>query len=227
MPTDISPRKIVQTIIQWALSIQALNVAVVYTLFGNRFLRENFPFGYFFFLPPTFHYLLPLVLFVNSTVPGFRDASRLQLAILKVYQGIFQGSGLQTRLLWWSILNDLLHLPRRNPSHANEAILAQVLKEAVKPLIIYCTGRYFLVTKRGKIGIGPRNIEPGDSVCSLFGCSVPFILRPGTEIGTYRLLGETYVDGIMDEELFQQAENGDGITPAHDWVRLQNSLWCK
>jgi hypothetical protein len=73
MPTDISPRKMVQTIIQWALPIQALNVAFVYTFFGNIFLRENFPFGgYFFFLPPTFHYLLSLLLCGASTVPGFR-----------------------------------------------------------------------------------------------------------------------------------------------------------
>jgi hypothetical protein len=221
IPTGISPRKVVQAIIQWKLPCHALSVVVVYMI--HHFLRENYPFPPFFASPPDFggNCLYPFFC-IRQTFPGFREASRLQLAIRKVYRGIFRGSDLRTSLVWWSILDDLLHFPRRNSSHANEAVLAQVSKEAVKSLIIYCTGRYFFVTKRGKIGIGPRNMELGDSVCSLFGCSVPFIIRPATEIGRYRLLGDAYVHGIMDGELFEKVENGDSFRPVVDRIRPQN-----
>lgn len=56
--------------------------------------------------------------------------------------------------------------------------------------------RKFFTTKKGTIGLGPRSMRPGDLVCILSGCRVPFILR--AEGPNFRLVGESYVHGLME-----------------------------
>ena len=58
--------------------------------------------------------------------------------------------------------------------------------------------RKFFRTKKGFIGLGPRSMRQGDLVCILYGGRVPFILRK--EGNHYRLVGESYVHGIMEGE---------------------------
>ena len=63
--------------------------------------------------------------------------------------------------------------------------------------------RKFFTTHNGLIGLGPRSIKPGDSVCILSGGLVPFILR---EDGSgYRLVGESYVHGLMEGEAVRES----------------------
>jgi hypothetical protein len=59
---------------------------------------------------------------------------------------------------------------------------------------------------KGHLGVGPEAAESGDIICIFYGATVPYILRPETS-GRYRLLGEAYVDGIMDGELMGTAHN--------------------
>ncbi|KAI0442937.1 heterokaryon incompatibility protein-domain-containing protein [Xylaria telfairii] len=59
----------------------------------------------------------------------------------------------------------------------------------------------FCVTEHGRFGHVALNTQPGDRVCVLLGGEVPFIVRP-TGRGTYTLVGECYIDGIMDGETF-------------------------
>ena len=60
------------------------------------------------------------------------------------------------------------------------------------------TNRRFFITREGHMGLGPRNIEPGDVVCILLGAQVPFVLRAVKD--GYVLLGECYCHGIMEGE---------------------------
>jgi hypothetical protein len=64
------------------------------------------------------------------------------------------------------------------------------------------TFRVAFHTTTGFIGIGPRCTEPGDVVAILYGSRLPIVLRPVPELskGSYRLLGVSYVYGIMDGE---------------------------
>jgi hypothetical protein len=67
------------------------------------------------------------------------------------------------------------------------------------------TQELFAPPRECLVGVGPRNIEKGDLVCILFGCSVPVILRrSGTswdgKTPQVRFLGESYVHGKMDGE---------------------------
>jgi len=51
------------------------------------------------------------------------------------------------------------------------------------------------------LGMGPKEMEPGDMLVVLFGANVPFVLRP-LESGRYKLVGEAYVSGLMHGEVF-------------------------
>lgn len=57
--------------------------------------------------------------------------------------------------------------------------------------------RRLAVTNRMSIGLVPTETEIDDNVCILWGCSVPVILRRH-EDGQDELIGECYVEGIMD-----------------------------
>lgn len=63
---------------------------------------------------------------------------------------------------------------------------------------------------RGYVGIVPGAARMGDLVCVFYGGDVPFILR---EVegggGFYRLIGEAYVNGLMDGEGLRNVEGGE------------------
>ncbi|KAI0852757.1 heterokaryon incompatibility protein-domain-containing protein [Daldinia vernicosa] len=83
------------------------------------------------------------------------------------------------------------------------------IKKAVnyKHMVAECQGRMVhnrraFRTSNRFIGFGPEIMEPGDKVVVIAGADVPFVLRPcGT---SFSLIGECYVEGLMQGELFQQ-----------------------
>jgi hypothetical protein len=40
-----------------------------------------------------------------------------------------------------------------------------------------CSGRRFFTTRDGRLGLGPHNTEPGDSICIFYNGSTPYIIR--------------------------------------------------
>jgi hypothetical protein len=76
-------------------------------------------------------------------------------------------------------------------------------------------GRALFLTTKGRLGLGPRTVEKGDEVWLLEGANVPFVLRykkrkRGRE-GGYRLVGETYVQGVMRGEGFEEVGLGEVV----------------
>lgn len=65
--------------------------------------------------------------------------------------------------------------------------------------------RTMFVTREGLIGFGPRHLRVSDEVWILHGGRVPFILRPHQRGGVYRLIGPSYVDGIMYGEAARES----------------------
>ena len=51
-------------------------------------------------------------------------------------------------------------------------------------------------------GLEPSDLRPGDTVCILFGCSVPIILRKvsGDQNSPFRFIGGCYIHGVIDGE---------------------------
>ena len=60
-------------------------------------------------------------------------------------------------------------------------------------------GRLPFVTKKGHLGLGSDGVRQGDAIAIIEGSQVPFVLRPLGK-GRFNLVGEAYVDGIMDGE---------------------------
>jgi hypothetical protein len=63
-------------------------------------------------------------------------------------------------------------------------------------------GRQFFVTEDGHMGLGPHGLMEGDQICIMYGLSVPVVIRYRGS-GLYSLLGECYVEGIMNGEAIQ------------------------
>ncbi|TRX93537.1 hypothetical protein FHL15_005509 [Xylaria flabelliformis] len=57
-------------------------------------------------------------------------------------------------------------------------------------------------TEHGFVGLGPANVEPGDTLAVLDGFNACYLVKPlRPPSSEYRLGGEAYVDGIMDGEM--------------------------
>ena len=86
---------------------------------------------------------------------------------------------------------------------------------AIRAIGAACSGRAFFVTGNNYMGLAPSISRPGDEVCILFGCPVPFIIRPlevrklwmdtgeMVEQKHYVLVGESYAYGLMDGEALE------------------------
>lgn len=60
----------------------------------------------------------------------------------------------------------------------------------------------FFSTSNGYIGLAPYGTIEGDLVYIVIGSSVPFVVRPDAD-GVFTLIGEAYVQGIMQGEALQ------------------------
>ncbi|KAF2269756.1 hypothetical protein CC78DRAFT_452837 [Lojkania enalia] len=69
-------------------------------------------------------------------------------------------------------------------------------------------------TRKGYVGLVPGAAEVGDEICILYGGATPFILREDRgSTGTYSLVGEAYIHGIMHGEALAQRN-----VPRRDFV---------
>ena len=96
---------------------------------------------------------------------------------------------------WHSRWLDRLPPPDIAYSSSISAMEAHIFNEMV---IRACNGRRFFTTRRGYMGLGPSDIQIGDTVVVMLGGQVPFILR--TQDDANILIGESYVHGIMNGE---------------------------
>jgi hypothetical protein len=74
--------------------------------------------------------------------------------------------------------------------------------------LTWCMDRRFFVTAAGYMGLGPRCMQPEDTVVILRGGYTPFILRKKDDC--YWLIGPAYVHGIMYGEAVQMDRDRGG-----------------
>ncbi|KAI0868813.1 HET-domain-containing protein [Hypoxylon argillaceum] len=82
--------------------------------------------------------------------------------------------------------------------------------------------RRFLISRKGYMGLAPLGIEVGDHICVLASGRAPLIVRPVQQNDgqtnsrlVYRLLGDSYVHGLMDGEVLKLVD--DGILNVEDF----------
>ncbi|KAF4468571.1 HET-domain-containing [Fusarium albosuccineum] len=76
-------------------------------------------------------------------------------------------------------------------------------------------GRRLMFTQKVYLGWGPDNahgslqdqIRVGDMVCIVYGCSTPLVIRRVED--KYHVLGEAYLEGMMDGEAVDSVESGE------------------
>ena len=94
----------------------------------------------------------------------------------------------------------------------------------------------FFVTNDGFMGVGTKNLRPGDQIWILAGGSHPFILRKDdSSQGHYTLVGEAYVEGVMmsgdiskpyaSRRVRKQQKMGHEDPHVHDDTGKWEELW--
>jgi hypothetical protein len=61
----------------------------------------------------------------------------------------------------------------------------------------YMAERKFFITKDGRFGLGPSLLQDGDICCVLMGCRMPLIIRPTSTPSHFKLVGHSYIGGVM------------------------------
>ncbi|KAH8668562.1 heterokaryon incompatibility protein-domain-containing protein [Xylariales sp. PMI_506] len=100
-----------------------------------------------------------------------------------------------------------LGLPFENPNGFTD-------NDLIGPVMQFLACRRLALTSRGYIGIVPEGAKTGDAVCCLLGAKVPYVLRSTkqeTKLSTssYRLIGESYIYGLMNGEGFPKGDQVD------------------
>lgn len=72
--------------------------------------------------------------------------------------------------------------------------------------------RRFFITENGRMGIGPGSVEKGDHVCVFYSAGPLYLLRYVDADASAELVGDAYVDGLME------LENMPGDTRGEDEV---------
>lgn len=83
--------------------------------------------------------------------------------------------------------------------------ILQTKEEFTRGVSESCIKRNFFITKKRSMGLGPECLEDGDMVCLIKGINVPMLLR-WVRGNTYKLVGESFVLGLMDGEVFEDKD---------------------
>lgn len=82
----------------------------------------------------------------------------------------------------------------------------QVLRDATLRAMQVLAWRRLITTNEGYMGLAPAATRAGDIVAIVSGCDVPLVLRQ--EGNRFRVLGESYVHGMMSGEILKMLEQG-------------------
>ncbi|KAK4196359.1 heterokaryon incompatibility protein-domain-containing protein [Triangularia verruculosa] len=84
--------------------------------------------------------------------------------------------------------------------------------EELRPGNVYCTflgrtgNRRPFITEKGYVGLGPVSTETGDMVVAFAGAPLTYLVRPTTRDGHFKFLGDSYCDGVMDGEAWDETK---------------------
>jgi len=99
------------------------------------------------------------------------------------------------------------NLPWENRASPNTDVEEGRMIRRFSALVHRASGwRSFFLTNGGLMGIGPATAAAGDLVCVVEGATVPLVLRDGEGEGEecqFRLVGESYVHGLMRGEAYK------------------------
>ncbi|KAF2801805.1 HET-domain-containing protein [Mytilinidion resinicola] len=101
-------------------------------------------------------------------------------------------------------LNEYISGPVANSTEATPSVNDD--SENINLVVLSLSGRRLIITATGYLGLAPKASQTGDIIATVLGCSFPVIFRPCGDL--YRVVGECYVDGLMDDEAMDLAIEG-------------------
>lgn len=91
------------------------------------------------------------------------------------------------------------------PPYGEYIPLFDTIQTSIRDATIY---RRLFETRKGFIGIGPADTTEDDVIFIIDGCQTPLILR--TSHPNWKLVGEAYINGVMDGEAIRGAYEEEG-----------------
>lgn len=166
-------------------------------------IREFFPW-YFDLKGATWEESIhPEIFDVKTTIPSLHRY-KTGAPVHEVYDYLF---GRGTYTIWGSS-------PSVCRRHIDN-VYYNLTREILQKIRMMSRDRKFFITDKGYLGIGPQELQEGDLVFDLLGGDVPYVLRPAANSNEYSLLGDSYMHGIMDGELWKRSVDGDGLESVH------------
>ncbi|KAK1844221.1 ankyrin and het domain protein [Colletotrichum chrysophilum] len=108
-----------------------------------------------------------------------------------------------------SIVDDrVCHIPEEDLKVFKESPLSRKIPTDVKSNLassvtfMLCNSRRFATTE-GSLGFVPYEARVGDRIAVLMGCSVPVVIRAWPSAPAWVLMGECYIEGLMEGEYME------------------------
>lgn len=92
-----------------------------------------------------------------------------------------------------------------------DADLHHLKEDTLSQLVTTCYGRRMGFIASGNLGIFPPATDPSDKVAIFAGGQLLYVIRPDAKCSNYNLIGECYVDGLMDGMGLQLVTGRDQI----------------
>ena len=174
-------------------------------------------------------YKSPLEALARTLIAGdyenITDAASLQAVFVEWFLSMVLGSGnnVSRILQGYALLLSCARKREEIPPMANLMAISRD-PERLRRIKAYdyrrrpvTDARRLFLTSRNYMGIATRSIQEGDEVWIMPGATAPVVLREADD-QSYILMGEAYVDGIMDGEA--ASWTGDD---ALDWIEIEIS----
>lgn len=93
-------------------------------------------------------------------------------------------------------------------SHVENAANPGLLTDICRSIYSQGQHRSLIAVEEHSIGVSSGDVQPGDVVAVILGCSVPVVLRKVLDVEEYVFIGECYMDGCMRGEAMEILDNG-------------------
>ncbi|KAH8889129.1 hypothetical protein GQ53DRAFT_653285 [Thozetella sp. PMI_491] len=129
--------------------------------------------------------------------PALRNAYEILMQEMQIRTSVDGGDPRTQDMLEESGLMDLVGFAPR--SFFGDEIISQWMSTLKGAHMKWCYHRRFLVSADDRYGWVVDGTLPGDKVVVFYGHDYPFVIRETGE-GTYRIVGDCYIHGLMDGE---------------------------
>jgi len=113
-------------------------------------------------------------------------------------KGFFRGATIgECKTGWEEVINDCIGWSNGNPLPEKTTTMISYYN-----MMAHQVSRRPFATQKGFVGLAPSHVQKGDVVVIFQGAKFPYTLRRNSN-GTYRLVGETYLHGVMYGEFLK------------------------